>query len=173
MSANTANRAYTYPSSTDNYRPHTDIQELANDVDADVQLIHDAWTAYTPVFTAAAGSPALGNATVMGRYKQVGKTVHLAIRIVWGGTSNFGGAGWRFSLPVTARSSEALNRVGAAKCRDVSAASAGHFPAICEIETTDPTTVTLFNVNQQVGNLFPFTWVSTDFIELGITYEAA
>lgn len=36
MSANTPNRAYTYPSSTDNYRPHTDMQELATDIDTDM-----------------------------------------------------------------------------------------------------------------------------------------
>lgn len=37
MSATTTNRGYTYPDSTDDVRPHEDIQTLAEDVDADVQ----------------------------------------------------------------------------------------------------------------------------------------
>lgn len=37
MSATTSDRGYTYPQSTDDFRPYEDIQQLAEDVDADVQ----------------------------------------------------------------------------------------------------------------------------------------
>lgn len=36
---NTSNRAYTYPDSLTSFRPHLDIQELATDVDADVEAV--------------------------------------------------------------------------------------------------------------------------------------
>jgi hypothetical protein len=39
MAATTANRGYTYPQSTDDFRPYEDIQELAQDVDVDVDAI--------------------------------------------------------------------------------------------------------------------------------------
>lgn len=39
MSANTSNRGYTYPQSTDDFRPYEDIQELAEDVDVDVAAL--------------------------------------------------------------------------------------------------------------------------------------
>lgn len=39
MSANTSNRGYTYPQSTDDFRPYEDIQELAEDVDTDVAAL--------------------------------------------------------------------------------------------------------------------------------------
>lgn len=41
MTANTPNRAYTYPTSTDNFRPYEDFQELATDIDTDVNQFFD------------------------------------------------------------------------------------------------------------------------------------
>ncbi len=39
MATNTSNRGYTYPQSSDAFRPYQDIQELATDVDLDVAAI--------------------------------------------------------------------------------------------------------------------------------------
>lgn len=44
MTANTSNRGYTYPQSTDDFRPYEDIQELAQDVDTDVQNLANTTT---------------------------------------------------------------------------------------------------------------------------------
>lgn len=39
MTANTSNRGYTYPQSTDDFRPYEDIQQLAEDLDTDVRTV--------------------------------------------------------------------------------------------------------------------------------------
>jgi hypothetical protein len=56
MTANTANRGYTYPQSTDDFRPYEDIQELAQDVDVDVQALADSILAWRPVTAAKAAA---------------------------------------------------------------------------------------------------------------------
>lgn len=60
-----------------------------------------AWTAYTPTWTASAGSPSIGNGTLAGRYRRLGKTVNFQILLTGGSTSNYGTAGayWAIGLP--------------------------------------------------------------------------
>ena len=40
----------------------------------------DAWTPYTPVWSATSTNPTIGNGSITGRYLKVGRTVHVAIR---------------------------------------------------------------------------------------------
>lgn len=56
-----------------------------------------AWTGYTPSFV----NFTLGNGTVVGRYKKVGKTVHVQVQVTVGSTSAFSGA-VTISLPAAA-----------------------------------------------------------------------
>lgn len=63
----------------------------------------DAWTAYTPTITADGGGFSLGNGTISGRYKQLGKTVYFHVKFIYGSTTNPGSGHWNFSLPVTAQ----------------------------------------------------------------------
>ncbi len=132
-----------------------------------------AWSSYTPAWTATGTAPNLGNATVTGRYLQIGKTVHLSVRILFGTTSTFGTGAYSFSLPVAASASGG-GRTGSAYCRDTSATSAGHFQGNCVIDPgISTTTLYVINVNAQVGATTPFTWANTDHISFTITYEAA
>jgi hypothetical protein len=66
-----------------------------------------AWTAYTPTWVAASGTPLIGNGTLAGRYKIEGKTCHFTIDGSFGSTSSYNGAtgAMGFSLPpgVTAK----------------------------------------------------------------------
>ena len=87
MSANTANRGYTYPQSTDDFRPYEDIQELAQDVDVDVDAIEarvtaietelGVWTSFTPtLYTQTTATRAsLAKTVTRARYLKIGKTV--------------------------------------------------------------------------------------------------
>jgi hypothetical protein len=54
-----------------------------------------AWAAYTPTFT----NLTIGNATVVARYMQVGKTLHIRLAIVGGTTTAFVAAPMTASLP--------------------------------------------------------------------------
>lgn len=134
-------------------------------------------TAYTPVFTAASGTPAIGTGgSLTGRYEQVGKMVHLTIYGLWGTSGSAGTGGWSFSLPVTASAVSGQITIGSAILNDVSAGSPGHMAGICMIQpAVSATTVSPFGAasGTVVSGTSPFTWTSTDFFALTISYEAA
>lgn len=58
-----------------------------------------SWSIYTPVLTASGTNPVLGNGGIAGRYMVLGKTVHLAVQILIGSTTQRGTGGWHVSLP--------------------------------------------------------------------------
>ena len=140
----------------------------------------DAWDAYSPTWTVT-GSPSLGTGgTLTGRYKQLGKTVHLSIYGLFGSAStNPGTGGWSFSLPLTASSTSNQVRLGAAYLRDASVGSSGHFVGVCAIQPLLSTTAlnafvpTGGAANSQVGFATPFAWTISDHFSFTITYEAA
>lgn len=169
----TPNRAYRYPASSDSTQLWTHFGNLATDVDTDIAAQLAAWTTYTPVWTSNGTAPSLGNGTITGRYKQIGKTVTVTIKIVFGSTSTFGTSAYFFSLPVTA---SGLNDfVGSAYMRDTSGTSSGHYNGISVITAAAPTVLTAYegSGHLQLQQTLPVVWVSTDFFEFTITYEAA
>lgn len=60
-----------------------------------------AWTSSAPTWTASAGSPAVGNGTLTGRYRRLGKSVFWMFRLTAGTTTTFGTAGafFQFTIP--------------------------------------------------------------------------
>ncbi|WP_406056215.1 hypothetical protein OG462_09045 [Streptomyces sp. NBC_01077] len=62
------------------------------------------WTNYTPSWTATGTAPVLGNGSIFGRYKLVGKVCTVNLEAVFGTTSTFGSGAWGFSVPFTAAS---------------------------------------------------------------------
>jgi hypothetical protein len=63
-----------------------------------------AWTSYTPVWTAASSDPVIGDGTITGQYKVIGKTCFVRGRLVMGTTTTYGTGAWYFQLPFTASS---------------------------------------------------------------------
>lgn len=178
----TANRAYRYPGSGDDVRPYEDIQFLAQDVDADVQAIitarDAAWTNYTPTWLASGGTPAIGNGTIAGRYKQIGKTVFFSIYVLFGSTTSFSSGAYSFSLPVAAVTpgspAGSLARIGSAYLRDASGTSTGHYTGMTFVGP-GATTVGVFeaSAHAQLQAGVPVVWANTDFFHITGTYEAA
>jgi hypothetical protein len=66
-----------------------------------------AWTAYSPTLGSNGGNATIGNGALSGRYKKIGKTVHILIVLVGGSTSTFGTGGAYIGspFPVTPHSS--------------------------------------------------------------------
>ena len=64
-----------------------------------------AWTTYSPSWTAGVTNPVIGNGTITGRYKAIGKTVFVSVNISMGSTTTYGTGTWRISLPVDAYAS--------------------------------------------------------------------
>jgi hypothetical protein len=67
--------------------------------------IFDAWTTYTPTWTAATTNPVVGNAVIAGRYLKVGRKCIVDLRIQMGSTTTYGSGAYSFSVPFTAAGS--------------------------------------------------------------------
>lgn len=62
----------------------------------------DAWTAYTPTWTATSVNPAIGNGSFTGSaYMRVNKLVTFRIVLNYGSTTSGGTGQWLLALPVT------------------------------------------------------------------------
>lgn len=64
-----------------------------------VSTIEGAWTAYNPNWTCSGLAPAVGNGTLSGRYRKVGRTVDLDVFLLFGSTTTGGTGNWSFTLP--------------------------------------------------------------------------
>lgn len=58
-----------------------------------------AWTSFTPTWTGSSSNPAIGNGSIEGKYRLVGKTLDVEIKLTAGSTTTFGSGTWRFTLP--------------------------------------------------------------------------
>jgi len=127
-----------------------------------------AWKAWTP--TVGGGTWAIGNGTFTGgAYCQIGKTVHFRVRITWGTTSVFGAAGLNLTLPVTPGGNNHTLVSGFA----YDASASARYPLGGNIISS---LLTLYNIVSPVTTVIstvPFTWVSTDMVDICGTYEAA
>jgi hypothetical protein len=70
--------------------------------------IDDAWTSYTPQWTTNGTQPVLGNGTLVGYYKLIGKTCFVRTKLVAGSTTTFGSGQFEFSLPFSASADWAI-----------------------------------------------------------------
>jgi len=65
--------------------------------------ILSSYIAYTPVWTSSGTAPAIGNGTIVGRYKVLaGKNIMFYARIIAGTTTTYGTGNYSLSLPPTA-----------------------------------------------------------------------
>jgi hypothetical protein len=114
----------------------------------------------------------IGNGAVGAAYVKVGQLITCWITLTMGTTSTFGGGGaWTFSLPLAAGNVN-VNFYGVAQALDSSANTL--YVAIASIAASG-TTLTL-NVGG-VGTFFtsavPFTWATSDTLNICVSYRAA
>lgn len=57
------------------------------------------WASYSSVWTASTTAPSLGNGALTGLYTLLGKTCHVAIRLVPGSTTSVGAGTYTFTVP--------------------------------------------------------------------------
>jgi hypothetical protein len=126
-----------------------------------------AWTTYATTWTSTGTAPAIGNGTLVSKYRQIGKTVHVRITITMGSTTTYGGANfWTLSLPVTA---VADKQCGVAVYEDIGILD--RCGAVYTFSTTQLAMVT--SAGGVVTSTTPHTWGNTDVLIVNITYEAA
>lgn len=135
-----------------------------------------AWASWTPTWT----NVTIGNATVVGNYVQIGKTVHATLFVTVGSSTPITGA-ITFSLPVTAASryagSGTLNtHIGTAYLED---AGAQGYTGLIKAGSTTTAILRALGVGATWATdaaataTVPFTWGTGDFFACTITYEAA
>ena len=133
-----------------------------------LKAIGDAWTSYTPTWTALTTPPAIGNGSVTGAYMQAGKLVHGRARILAGSTTTYGAGIYTVSLPVPALA-VTLGVIGHGLINNTGTSSFYRFATLLTTSTIilrDPSAV-------DWTPTAPFTFGNTDFTEITFTYEAA
>lgn len=138
-----------------------------------------AWQTWTPTWSKASGTPpTLGNGTLTGRYRVIGKTVTAQFDFVFGSTTNpNGGELFLFSFPVTASALSGTSQIGIGSAYVEDSGLTGWMGAICAYNTASflvktnasPTAGTATNISGGA----PFTWGTNDLARGTFTYEAA
>ena len=125
---------------------------------------------YTPTWFASTTNPTLGNGTLVGRYVQIGKTVHATISLTFGSSTAIGNGGYTFGLPVAAANGSIQYPVGGARLRDNS-------PSTYAMRTAYLNSATAVAIASEsgllVGHSNPWTMAAGDIINISMTYEAA
>ena len=144
---------------------------------AQLNGIGEAFTSFTPAWTAVTTNPAIGNGTLTGAYTQVNKLVFARYTLLIGSTTTFGTGDYRFSFPITANN---LNNFSAifSSCFMYDSNVGQMYSATASMVNLGTTfRLNAFpNSTQTVtpfGPTAPFTLAVNDEIYFTICYEAA
>lgn len=134
-----------------------------------------AWTAFTPVWTATTSNPVIGNGTMNGAYKQIGKTVFVQYYLLMGSTTTFGSGQWRFDLP-SGPGAPVRKATFAANMADASAGL--RWPATCEVLAALTNGINRVvsgagGTGTALTSAVPFTWTTSDELMITGMYEVA
>jgi hypothetical protein len=147
---------------------------LTGSVTINESRIDNGWTAYTPQWTAASVNPAIGDGTIEGYYKVIGKTCFVRGNIAMGSTTTFGTGEWYVSMPFTASHADAIlmsanlldNGSGWYNATMAGARAGFNHKAPIQYQTAGGTA-------GDVNATAPFTWASTDRFMWNGSYEIA
>lgn len=145
-----------------------------NGLDADTvdNAHYSEWQSFTPSWTSQSNpQPSLGDGTLVGRYRKIGKSVLIWIELSAGSTTTFGTGQWRFSVPVTGANYAFM---GTGLAYDYSG-NAIYVLSSQYMLTANNFVVAFPNqgtANGGVKSDAPFAWASSDSFRLQLEYEA-
>lgn len=128
---------------------------------------------YTPTWTAAGGTPTIGNGSLTGKYTVINNWCVGSIFLETGSTTSISGTSeWRFSLPVSPANTAQFQAFGAALAID--AGTAGYRGTVLYF-LTDKVGVYASDAAGTVGSIVPFTWTvaNADKLAIDFSYEVA
>jgi len=134
------------------------------------------WSSYTVTWTAQSGTqPSIGNGTLTGHYKLIGKTAFVRVKLNAGTTTTFGNAtsnAWLFGLPFTAKASEAIQFPCSILDNGV-AWYQGTVNGTYAGNTNNSAIIVATTNANAVGVTYnsPFTWGATDSLQFNGSYE--
>jgi len=138
------------------------------------------WQSYTPTWTSSGTAPSLGNGTIVGKYVQQGKLVTFRVVLTLGSTSTIGTGQYNLSLPVNAINQDIATINGSGFAIDASAGAGGYYfirPDV--VDSVSSVRLRLYNSSATYATLSslahdtPFTFTTSDSINISGTYEAA
>jgi hypothetical protein len=129
---------------------------------------------YTPTWTAAGGTPTIGNGTLTGKYTVINNWCVGSVLMVLGSTSSISGTSeWRWSLPVTQTNTPQFQALGSALAIDYG--TAGYRGTVWYSLGQNAMAVYASDGAPTVGATTPFTWTpaSGDYLTISFSYEVA
>lgn len=135
----------------------------------ELTALSDDWAVWVPVWSTSGTAPSVGDGTLTGRYKQIGKTVHYNMTLTWGTTTSAGTGTWSFTTPIDVQTARLPLPTMAI---DVSAALG--YPCVARTTTASPNILAIYTSTPAViaGSTVPFVWANTDQLIINGTYEA-
>jgi hypothetical protein len=148
--------------------------ELVTQVTNNLKAIGDPWTSYTPVWTAVTGTnPTIGNGTITGAYRQVGKFITFRIVIVAGTTTGFGSGVFSFTYPPFAPIDSTTNGNAGTTGFFWDQSGLQPFGATGVGQSTTAFRLVMNSSNSYMGSTLPVAGAVNDKINIAGFYEAA
>lgn len=135
-----------------------------------------AWTSAVPTITASTTAPTINDSTLIGYYKQIGKTVIYHVQLTIGSNFVVGSGTYRFSLPVAVNTTSfpgnsSLMIAGTVTdlAPELGLISGGKLIS----STTTEIICGKASTFGTLGHAFPFAWATGDSVDFTVIYEAA
>lgn len=129
-------------------------------------MLSDPWDPYITTWSSSGTAPVIGNGTLQGYVKQIGKWVRARIFLDYGTTTTAGTGTWQFTLP--AASVVGRGALGYAVCYD----GAILYPRL--VYQNGTTTLVVSDMTPtRIGATNPFSWNSSSELNIMMQYEAA
>lgn len=168
MAGTTTNFSWAFPTNGDVPNVASDIQTLAAAVDA---TLGNAFTAYTPAWTATGVAPVLNNGTIVGRFKRFAKWGLCTITLTIGTTTTVGTLLYRFSLPAGWTLQNATSVYGIASVFDASSTTT--FVGTVSAASTTLLTIRTHSAATEASATVPVTPATSDVYSLLVVAELA
>ena len=133
-----------------------------------------AWASFTPTWT----NITVGSGTNQGYYMQIGKTVFVRVRFVFGAGSAVG-SGPTLTLPVTSTSNAYVNQTTNLGSAGILDSGTANFVGYVQWRTTTTVEAVAIGTGSTYGgpvqfsSTVPMTWVANDTLTMEFVYEAA
>lgn len=140
-------------------------------INANFAAIGAAWTAFTPTWTGTTTNPLIGNGTIAGAYRQIGKTLDVRYRIAMGATTTYGVGTWKLRLPNSLSAVAGTTQLGQAWATDF---GTGYVHGVALVGTDpsadfDDIVISTTGSATLWGQLAPFTWAASDILVVKFT----
>jgi hypothetical protein len=147
--------------------------ELVTQVTNNLKALGDPWTAYTPVWTAVTTNPTIGNGTITGAVRAIGKHITFRIVIVAGTTTGFGSGVYSFTYPAFAPIDSSANGNAGITGFFWDNSGTQPFGAIGVGQSTTTFRMVMSSSNSYMGSALPVAGAVNDKICILGTYEQA